>query len=105
MTDNAAPQPRIRNDGKTFAAPVLYPRMLRQVCDALDALIAFEAPDDTHQESAHYVTMGGGPLPIYDEELEEEGKPLANLVGWLAQYDKACWVFVPYIPMVEDADS
>ncbi len=88
--------PRRRENG-AYIAPTLYPRELRQVADLIDALTAFEEPDSTNKESTHYV--GHSELAIYDEEQSTNEKQV--LLGWVCQYDTACWVFVPYIKEIE----
>lgn len=95
------PQPRRRDDG-VLVAPILYPRFLRQVADALDALTAFEAEQDDHKEAAHYIGTGRFSLPLFDEELTNDDDLLEGLSGWLVQEDQACWVFVPYVPELEN---
>lgn len=94
------PKPRRKDRGDFYVAPILYPRMLRQVADLIDALTALESPDPSNKESAHFVAHAE--LPIYDEESTKDDDSYAGLEGWVCQYGAGCcWVFVPYVPEIE----
>lgn len=93
------PLPRKQPNG-FYAAPTLYPRELRQVADLIEALVAFERPDPTGEQSTHFV--GAAELAIYDEEQSTQDAPV--LLGWVCQHDAACWVFVPYVDEIESAN-
>lgn len=97
MTEPTIPMPPLGKQGFP-AGPMLYPRLLRQAADLIEALQALESRDPAGQEGAHYAVARGGAIALYDIETEDDNDPLANLTGWVVQIDAACWVFVPYEP-------
>jgi hypothetical protein len=96
------PDPRVAGPRlgpqKFPVAPYFYPRFLRRVADALEALDSIGDSDERGVESPHFTAAEA--IALWNEELLTDNS-LAGLEGWLTLIDQNRWVFVPYIEAVE----